>query len=224
MIPIVGEILPMAVGVAISPLTIIAAVVMLLSPRAKSMSVALLIGWIIGIFATITAFMVLASTIPAGDADAPSLASGVLKLVLGVLLLLVATRQWRRRPTSGQQAVLPAWMAAAIDSLTPAKGLVLGVLLAAASPKNLLLAASAGLLVGSAELTGAENTVVVIAFTALAGCTVFIPVLGYLFASSRVLEPLERSREWLVSNNTAITAVLVLVLGVLMIGKGLAVL
>ena len=221
MLSTVGEILPMAVGVALSPVTIIATIVLLVSPEAKSMSVALLIGWIVGIWGILVAFIMVASTLPDGDPGVPSPATGALKLALGVLLLLVAVRQWRSRPATGEKADLPRWMSAAIDSLTPVKGVVLGLLLAAASPKNLLLAASAGILVGSAELTGGENTVVVITFTVLAGCTVLIPVLSYQLAPARMVGPLEQMRERLVSNNTAITAVLVLVLGVLMIGKGL---
>ena len=36
---VIGEILPLAVGIAISPIPIIAAILMLLSPRAKGTSV-----------------------------------------------------------------------------------------------------------------------------------------------------------------------------------------
>ena len=109
----------------------------------------------------------------------------------------------------------------AIDSMTPVKGLGLGFLLASVNPKNLLLAASAGLTVGSAQLTSGEMSVVVVVFTVLACCTVLIPVVAYLIASERMREPLEGLRTWLVGNNATIMAVLLLVIGVSVIGKGL---
>ena len=220
MTSVVGEILPLAIGVAISPIPIIAAILMLLSPKAKSTSVAFLIGWVVGIVVAIVVFTLVSSVLPQGDADAPSPIAGVIKIVLGGLLLLVAARQWRGRPAEGEEAALPKWMSA-IDSMTPGKGLGLGFLLASVNPKNLLLAASAGLIVGSAQLTWSEISVVVVVFTVLAGCTVLIPVVAYLIASERMREPLEGLRAWLVGNNATIMAVLLLVIGVSMIGKGL---
>jgi len=220
MTSVIGEILPLAIGVAVSPIPIIAAILMLLSPKARSMSVAFLIGWIVGIVVAIVVFTLLSSVLPQGDAGAPSRTAGVIKIVLGGLLLLVAARQWRGRPAEGEEADLPKWMSA-IDSMTPVKGLGLGFLLASVNPKNLLLAASAGLIVGSAQLTLGEIAVVVIVFTVLAGCTVIVPVIAYLIASARMRGPLERLRRWLVANNATIMAVLLLVIGVSVIGKGL---
>jgi hypothetical protein len=220
MTSVIGEILPLAIGVAISPVPIIAAILMLLSPKAKSTSVAFLIGWIVGIVVAIVVFTLLSSVLPQDDAGAPSPTAGVIKIVLGALLLLVALRQWRGRPAEGEPAALPKWMSA-IDSMTPGKGLGLGFLLASVNPKNLLLAASAGLIVGSAQLTSSEIAAVVVIFTVLAGCTVLIPVVAYLIASERMREPLDGLRSWLVGNNATIMAVLLLVIGASMIGKGL---
>ena len=216
----VGEILPLAVGIAISPVPIIAAILMLLSPQAKSTSLGFLVGWVAGISIAIVVFTVLSSLLPEQDSGGPSPISGVIKIVLGGLLLLVAVRQWRSRPGEGEQAQLPKWMAA-IDSMTPVKGLGLGFLLAAVNPKNLLLAASAGLIVGGAGLGFESTVVVVIIFVGLAASTVLIPVVGNLLASARLAGPLDHLRAWLVDNNAAIMAVLLLVIGVAMIGKGI---
>jgi hypothetical protein len=51
---------------------------------------------------------------------------------------------------------------------------------------------------------------------------VLITVVGYFIASARVAGPLDRLREWLVDNNATIMAVLLLVIGVSVIGKGIA--
>jgi threonine/homoserine/homoserine lactone efflux protein len=216
----IGEILPLAVGIAISPIPIIAAILMLLSPKAKGTSLGFLFGWLVGIIAAIVIFTLLSSVL-AQPADGPSTLAGVIKIVLGALLLLLAVKQWRNRPAKGEQAALPKWMAA-IDTMTPAKALVLGFVLAAVNPKNLLMAASAGLVVGGASLSRGQTIAVIAVFTVIAASTVLGPVIAYLAASAKMAEPLERLREWLVDNNAAIMAVLLLVIGVSVVGKGIA--
>ena len=52
--------------------------------------------------------------------------------------------------------------------MMPGKALVLGLLLSAVVPKNLLLALSAGLIVGEAMLSVGEASVVIVVFTAIA--------------------------------------------------------
>ena len=219
---VIGEILPLAVGIAISPIPIIAVILMLLSPRAKGTSVGFMIGWLAGIVVAIVVFTLLSSVISQRSSGGGSSAGGVIKIIFGVLLLFLAFRQWRERPAKGEQATMPKWMSA-IDSMTAAKALGLGFLLAAVNPKNLLMAASAGLIVGGAGLGfGQGLALVIIIFVLLAACTVVIPVIGYLIASARLAGPLDRLRGWLVENNSTIMAVLLLVIGVAVIGKGIA--
>src|SRR4249919_1376031 len=218
---VIGEILPLAVGIAISPIPIIAVILMLLSPRAKGASVGFMIGWLAGIVVAIVVFTLLSSVIPQRSAGGSSV-GGVIKIIFGVLLLFLAFRQWRGRPAKGEQAAMPKWMSA-IDSMTAAKALGLGFLLAAVNPKNLLMAASAGLIIGKAGLGfGQGLALVIVIFVLLAACTVVIPVIGYLIASARLAGPLDRLRGWLVENNSTIMAVLLLVIGVAVIGKGIA--
>ena len=218
---VIGEILPLAIGIAISPIPIIAAILMLLSPRAKTTSVGFLLGWLAGIVIAIVLFTVLSSVLPQQDPSGSSPVHGVIKIILGALLLFLAAKQWRGRPAEGEQATMPKWMSA-IDSMTAAKGLGLGFLLSAVNPKNLLLAISAGLIIGGANLSLGDTTVVIVVFVLLAGCTVLVPVIGYLIASARMAGPLDSLRGWLVDNNATIMAVLLLVIGVSVIGKGIA--
>lgn len=218
--PVIGEILPLAVGIAISPVPVIAAILMLLSPKAKGASVGFLLGWITGIVVAIVVFTLLSSVLPAQDESGSSPVRGVIKIILGALLLFLALRQWRGRPAEGEQATMPKWMSA-IDSVTAGKALGLGFLLSAVNPKNLLMAISAGLIIGGAGLAVGQTVVVIVIFVLLAASTVLIPVVAYLIASERLAGPLDRLRAWLVNNNATIMAVLLLVIGVAVIGKGI---
>ncbi|MET0726108.1 MAG: GAP family protein [Leifsonia sp.] len=218
---VIGDILPLALGIAISPIPIIAAILMLLSPKAKGTSVGFLLGWVLGIIVAVVLFELLASVITPGDPDASKPVAGVITILLGLALLLLAVRQWRSRPKDGAEPALPKWMAA-IDTMTAGRGFVLAFLLAAVNPKNLLMAVGAGVAIGTAGLDVGSMVVVTVVFVVIAAITVAVPVIGYLVASSRMAPFLESLRVWLVRNNSTVMAVLLLVIGVVMIGKGIA--
>jgi len=65
-----------------------------------------------------------------------------LKLVLGVLLLVVAARQFAGRPAADAEPTMPDWMES-IDRFGAARSLGTGAALAGVNPKNFLLAVSA---------------------------------------------------------------------------------
>jgi threonine/homoserine/homoserine lactone efflux protein len=215
-----GAVLPLAVGIAISPMPIIAAILMLLSRRARSTSLAFLLGWVFGIVIVVVIFTLLSAILPATNSSAQRPIVGVVQLVLGILLLLLAVRQWRARPKRGATAKLPQWMGA-IDSMTPTRGFVLAFILSGPNPKNLLLAVSAGVAIGAAGLSAWRSAIVIIVFVIVACCSVAAPVVAYLVAADRMRGPLDGLRDWLVNNNATIMAVLLLVIGVVVIAKGI---
>jgi hypothetical protein len=216
----IGSILPLALGIAISPIPIIAAILMLLSPKARATSVGFLVGWILGIVVAVVVFTLLSSLIPAAS-DGSKPGAGVVKLILGVLLLLLAVRQWRSRPKGDAEPALPNWMAA-IDTMTAGKALGLAFLLAAVNPKNLLMGAAAGVAIGAAGISSGEATITIVIYVVIAASTVALPVIAYLAASSRMTAPLQSLRTWLVHNNATVMSILLLVIGFVVVGKGLA--
>jgi threonine/homoserine/homoserine lactone efflux protein len=217
---VVGDLLPLAIGIAISPVPIIAVILMLLSRKATATSTGFLLGWVAGV--VVVTVVVIALVGQAGDTSGgePSTLSSVLKLVFGVLLLVMALQQWRGRPKAGETGEMPKWMGA-IESFTFGRALGLGFLLSGVNPKNLLLCLGAGTTIGAAHLPTGQIVVAMIVFTVLASSTVAVPVVGYLAARDRMAGPLENLRAWLTQNNAAVMAVLLLVLGTALIGKGI---
>ncbi|WP_221586314.1 GAP family protein [Microbacterium sp. G2-8] len=218
--PAIGQTLPLALGIAISPVPIIVAVLMLLSPKARTTSVGYLIGWILGVVIATSAFVLLAQVLPETTDAGPKPVVGVIQLLLGAGLLFLAARQWRGRPGAGDEPKLPKWMKT-VDNISFGGALGLGALLAGINPKNLLLAASAGIIIGDSDLPTGEAALTIAVFTLLAACSVIIPVIGYLVASDRLAQPLDALRVWLSRENAVIMTVLLLVLGVVIIGKGI---
>ena len=211
---VIGDVLPLAIGIAISPIPIIAAILMLFSPRATSTSTGFLLGWILGIVVATAVFTALAGTLKTGGE--PSAVASWIKIGLGVLLVLVGIRQWRGR---GGQHDAPTWMAA-IDDFTFPKALGLGFLLSGVNPKNLIIAAGAGLIIGSGGMGGGGDAAAIALFTVIASSTVAIPVLAHLVAAERMTRPLESLRKWLQDNNATVMATMILVIGAVLVGKG----
>src|SRR6266487_941167 len=100
----IGDILPLAIGVAISPVPIIAIVLMLGTPRARATGPAFAVGWVLGLTAVGTIMLVIASGSATSETGSPETWVSVLKLVLGALFLLLAAKQWRSRPAPGEEA------------------------------------------------------------------------------------------------------------------------
>jgi len=211
---VIGDVLPLAIGIAISPIPIIAAILMLFSPRATSTSTGFLLGWILGIVVATAIFTALAGTLKTGGE--PSAVASWIKIGLGVLLVLVGIRQWRGR---GGQHDAPKWMAA-IDDFTFPKALGLGFLLSGVNPKNLIIAAGAGLIIGSSAVGVGGDAAAIALFTVIASSTVAIPVLAHLVAAARMTRPLESLRKWLQDNNATVMATMILVIGAVLVGKG----
>lgn len=217
----IGEALPLAVGVAISPVPVIAAILMLLSPRAKQTAVGFLIGWILGVVVTVGVFTALGSAVSASDSAPGALIIVVIvRFALGILLLWLAARQWRIRPKPGADPAMPKWMSA-VTTMKPGSALLMGGFLSSINPKNLLLHIAAGM--GFSEITGTASLITaLIVYTVIASLTVAGPVVCYLASPKTFEKPLTALREWLLQHNAAVMTVLLLVLGVSLIGKALA--
>ena len=216
-----GAMLPLAIGIAISPTTITTTLLMLLSTKAGAKTVSLLVGCALGVGVAVGLFALLSTQLPTPEPGAPSPSSGAIKLAAGISLVLIAATQWRRRPEPGEQPESPKWMSL-IDSMTAGRALMLGALLAAVLPKNLLLALSAGFILGETALSVREAAGAILVFTAVAVSSVAIPVIAYSVAPAKMGEPLAQLRDWLVANSHAIMIVVLLVLGVVLIGNGIA--
>lgn len=217
---VVGEVLPFAAAIAISPIPIIATILMLMSPRPRPLGLSFLAGWVLGIAVSVVVFTLLAGVIPERDGTGSQPIIGSIQLVLGVLLLLLAIKQWRSRPGPDQEAALPKWMSA-IDTMKPVAGFGLAFILAAVNPKNLLMAIAAGTSIGHAALGASATTVTVIIVIVVAALSVAVPVLAYLAAPDRATGVLDGIRRWLTANNAAIMAVVLVLLGVQLLGKGI---
>ena len=219
--PVLGQILPLAIGVALSPLPIVAVILMLFAKNARATSLGFLVGWVVGLVVVggIVVFVMNPAEQATGGEASPL--SAIIHLALGVLFFFLAFRNWKNRPKPGQEAEMPKWMSS-IDSMTAGKALGMGAALSGVNPKNLALTLSAGVVIAGAGLDSAQTLVALLVFILIASCTVAAPVIVNLVMGEKAAPMLNGWKAWLVQNNATVMMVLFVVFGFVMLGKGLA--
>jgi threonine/homoserine/homoserine lactone efflux protein len=216
----IGDILPLAFGVAISPVPIIAVVLMLGTPQARVNGLAFAVGWVVGLSAVGAIMLLIASGNAASSTGEPATWVDVLKLVFGVLFFLIAAKQWRSRPTTGEEAAMPKWMRA-IDTFTAGKSLGAGLVLSGLNPKNLALTIAAAVAIAQTEISGASEAGVLAIFIFIGSLTILAPVALYFGLGPRAERLLDGVKKWMAAHNAAIMTVLLLVLGAKLIGDAI---
>jgi hypothetical protein len=216
----ISEVLTFAVGVAISPVPIIAVILMLFSARARVNGPMFLAGWALAL-SVVSGLVYFLSD--AADAATDSTSTDTIswgKIVFGMLFLLLAVRNWRNRPAPGDAAEMPKWMAG-IDEFSPGKAFGLAVLLAGVNPKNLLLSAGAAAGLAQLGLSTTDAVVSLIVFVVVGSLTIAGPVVYYLVGGDKAKTELDSMKSWLATHNAAVMTVLFLVFGVDLIAKGI---
>ncbi len=205
---VLGQVLPLAVGISLSPLPVIAVVLVATSPRARTSGPTFVVGRMLGL-AAVLAVVIAAADVLYALADAAGLPS-IVKLVLGVAILILGLTKWRPKP-EGAAASLPSWMSA-LESIAPARSLGFGFLLTIANPKELALLVGVGLTVGGAPLAIGQEVLLALVFVVVASLTVLTPVIAVLVAPARVGPVLDRVGAWLTTNNSIVMGVLLVVI------------
>jgi len=216
----IAQMLPAAVGVAISPMPIVAVLLMLVTARGRVNGPAFFMGWWLGISVVGALVFLSAGEIDAAGGGVPLPMAGALELNLGVFLLLMALRQWRGRPHAGEEPAPPKWMRA-LDRLTPLRAAGAAVLLSAANPKNLLLGFAGAAVIARAGISGGQRTIAFALFALIASLGVGAPVALYFALGERSRRMLDALKGWMARNSAVIMAVLLLAIGARLIGGAL---
>jgi threonine/homoserine/homoserine lactone efflux protein len=216
---VLGDVIPFAVGVALSPFPIIAVLLLVTAPVGVRGGWLFLLGRAAG-FAVLTALFVMLSEV-IDSAAGSTLPAAVLRIVLGSVLIVVAVRKFVKRPRRVDEPALPGWMQS-IENSGGGASLRLGIVLTVANPKEIAFAAGAGLTIGGAFLPVGQLVVLGAVFVVLACLSVGIPVLAVALAGERVMPALRAARTWLVRNNAVLMAIVLLVIGAMVLGSGIS--
>ena len=218
---VVGSLLPFAMAIALGPIPIIAIALMLQTATPGRTSVGFTVGWVIGMAALAGVLTALSSTVPEGDADHPRHRIGIVQVVLGILLILLAARKIRSRPTGDAEAEMPAFLGK-LSSTTPMRSVLIGIAASAINPKHVVFALPVGTVVVDHDLSGTQIVVAIAIFTLLASVSVIGPTIAWRLSPQRVGRVVDVAFTWMVRNMNVVSAAILLLIGVNAIGKGIA--
>jgi hypothetical protein len=212
---VLATLIPLALVISLSPLSIIPAVLVLQAPRPKPTSLAFLGGWLLGL-AALTAGFVASSNALEGLRKSPPTWASWLRVVLGLALIAFGIYEWLTRHGHTES---PKWMRS-FTTLTPARAGITGLVLVVVRLEVLIMCALAGLAIGSGGLGMAANWIMTMVFVAVAASTVAIPVLAYARAGDRLDDPMARLKDWMERNNAALLAAILFLIGLMVLYNG----
>lgn len=217
----IGQVLPLAVGAAISPVPIIASVLLLLTPRAVATGTAYVVGWLLGLIAIGALILLIAHPAGASSNGKPASWVSLLELALATLVLLAALGQWRSRPRGAAEPPTPKWMGA-IESFNVGKAFAVGLFLGALNPKNIPLTIAAAASIAATGVSNGSQAVALLVFAVVGTIGVAVPLVIYLAMGDRAEHTLDGLRHWLARNNPVIMTVLLVVIGSKILGDAIS--
>jgi threonine/homoserine/homoserine lactone efflux protein len=206
-----GVVLGLGIAMALSPLPVLALVLLLSTKGGLRKGWAFVLGEFIVMFLIAIATIVLWSGTSRESASRPAswvtLAAGILLLGLGAT--------WAFRLHRGASPKRPKWMAT-LDRMRPWPAFLLGTFL-----PTYTIAVAAGAHIVGVHPSSAAALGGVILFLVVGMSTVYTPVLLAQFAPERSAPVRARLREWLEHRWSNVAAVLLLVVGAALVSKGL---
>lgn len=219
MLDAIGQIIPLAVVVALSPAPILIAAIVLPGPGGVRRGLAVLAGRVTGVLLVVGVFLLFAEAL--AGLGLPPLVGAIVRVLLGAGLLGAGVRKLAAR--SAAETTAPRWMAS-LEGMGAGRAFGLAVVVSAANPKELAMGAAAGMVIGSTVPEVLPALGVLAIYTIIAVTGVSAPVLGVLLAGERAALLLDDIRGWLDRNSAALMAIVLVVFGAILLGEGISVL
>lgn len=211
-----GDFLPLAIAVALTPIPVIATVLVATQPAGPASGIAFLAGWVASL-ATVTLLL----TFAVGEVEGTRFAMGAwLQILIGLLLLAGAVGKWRGRARGDEEPPVPAWMRP-LTTAKPGAATLFGAALGA-NPKNIGLAAAAAATIAYRGLSGPLALVAAALFVALGSASVIGGVVLRTVGGERGAARLDGLKSFMLRNNDVIMMVLFLLVGLKILGDGLS--
>lgn len=226
---------PVVLGVVLSPLAIMALVAVLLSRNARANGIAYLIGWFVGLAGLVALCLWLFRLFAVHELSEPPLWVPVVRLILGLFLTAAAVWVYRKgRAHIVQMAAaaspkdvvaaspqLPGWLHS-VESFRPGRTLLLGLGLFILNPVDASCAVIAALDISLADVSTSSGVWVAAIFVVIGTLPIAVPVIYVVVRGAAAQPLLDRVRTWISGNTHVLNAALLLVIGALQLEKGIA--
>ncbi|KJL18326.1 hypothetical protein RN51_03158 [Microbacterium oxydans] len=229
------DLVPVALGVVLSPLAIMALVAVLLSRHARTNGIAYLLGWFLGLAGIMALGLWLFPMLAVHERNEPPLWVPVLRVLIGAFLVSAAVWVYRKglariaqmataatpRDVVDASPQLPGWLHS-VESFRPGRTFLLGLGLFVLNPVDASCAILAALDITQPGVAPGAATAVAAAFIVLGTLPIALPVFFVLARGAHAQPVLDRMRSWIAGNTHVLNAALLLVIGALQLEKGIA--
>lgn len=210
---------PMAMGIALSPGPVLAIIMLLMTKRAKISGPIFLLGMFLGIQIVGSIIIFVPGVI--ADHGGMSDATGTVKIIAGVVLLLLIIPIWIKKKKEGNVHRIPK-IFNKLDEFGALKVFLIGLVFSAFSVKNAALSASGAAHIHTTSLVDYLETLLgVFVFAIMATITVIVPIVIYFLAPKKTEVLLRTWRDWLIKYHWDIVMAMMLIAGGLLISIGL---
>lgn len=212
MIRLLISLVPMALGLALSPVPVIAVILMLFSRRAKVNAPLFAATWVLSMAVLGSLTIILLGDNEFVEQDTTKTGGSIAVLIFGALFLAYGAFLWLRRPRHPDAVKTPRWLAL-LDDIPPYLVVGLGLTGVIFNTKNLPLFLAAVQRILAANLTMLDSFIALTVFIVMASVTVVTPIVLFLAGGERMHARLETVRAWLMRYNEAILGVVFMVMG-----------
>ncbi|ROS75182.1 Sap-like sulfolipid-1-addressing protein [Curtobacterium sp. PhB130] len=221
MLAVLGHTLPLAVALAMSSVPIVTSLTLIIRNPRRWAPTCFAAGYVLGMAGFLAAFVLL---IPAPNNDGllrGSAVQGWAEICIGVVVVALGIRSIRHRPQGG---ILHSVIRRLSAALTRAPSLLAGLVGIAMNlrPKSLLLTTALALMIAAAQLSVWGSAVTVGAVVVIGTSTVLGPVAITLLRREEARGWAENADRWIRRNGHIVAVVVLLLVGVVIVGNGLA--
>ena len=209
------ELLLVGLVITLEPIPLTAFILVLASKGGVRKGAAFIFGWLVSLAIVVAGTVLVTGNKPPAPSTAPSLAALAVKILIGVGLLLIALRQWRKMGRPKKPKKTPKWQTG-IDNMSPWFAMALGPF---TQPWGLVAAGVA--VIVEAKLSSWQSYVALFLFCIVATAVYLVLEIYAGFRPEKAQAFLASTRAWIDTHTDQVIIVVSLVLGFWLVGKSL---
>ena len=207
----VADLVLIALGIALQPFRLSAFILILSTEAGTKKGLGFILGWLTSLVLVIAVVVLITGGRPVRLRTVPSTVGLIIKLALGIVLIVLAAVEWRRRNRARHP---PAWMSR-LDTMSPWAAAVIAAIM---QPRTLV--AAAAVTAAQARLSTVGDYLTLAAFCLLATSS-FIGLELYAAFAPAASTQLVALRNWLDVHGNEVIIIVCLVLGAWLTGQSI---
>jgi len=216
---VVAGILPLTIGIALSPEVILLVIVILSADDPGTKGFLFVAGWLLGL-AAVAGLLLYIFEIRGFLPEDPKQGVFFVRLVAGLILLYISYTLARQAPRAGEVPAMPKQAQISLP-VKRYKALGYGMLRAIMGLRTVVLTLSAVVIVSRAPISTRDAAIALALFVLVSSMLVLAPLVLHLVRGDKASANLSFWKNWAIANNATVTAVLLFILGIVQFANGI---